>query len=45
MQGTGAAIFNSNATGDLSSLSNTVIMFKDQGNPNGISTIKGWEWK
>jgi hypothetical protein len=45
MQGTGAAIFNSNATGDLSSLGNTVIMFKDQGNPNGISTIKGWEWK
>jgi hypothetical protein len=45
MQGTGAAIFNSNATGNLSSLSNTVMMFKDEANPNGVGTIKGWEWK
>ena len=45
MNGTGAAIFNANATGSLSFLSNTVVMFKDEGNPSGVSTIKGWEWK
>jgi len=43
--GTGAAIFNSNATGSLSFLSNKVVMFKDEGNSSGVSTIKGWEWK
>lgn len=45
MQGTGAAIFNANATGNLSFLSNTVVMFKAEGNPSGGSIIKGWEWK
>jgi hypothetical protein len=43
--GIGAAIFNSNATGSLSFMSNKVIMFKDEGNPSGVSTIRGWDWK
>ncbi|HEY7078321.1 MAG TPA: hypothetical protein VH500_01390 [Nitrososphaeraceae archaeon] len=43
--GIGAAIFNSNATGSLSFLSNKVIMFKDEGNSSGVSTIRGWDWK
>ncbi|HEY7571297.1 MAG TPA: hypothetical protein VH796_08010 [Nitrososphaeraceae archaeon] len=43
--GMGAAIFNSNATGSLSFMSNKVIMFKDEGNSSGVSTIRGWDWK
>jgi hypothetical protein len=45
MQGSGAAIFNANATRNLSFLSNTVAMFTDTGNKNGTDTIKAWEWK
>lgn len=44
MQGSGAAIFNANATRNLSFLSNTVAMFTDTGN-KGTDTIKAWEWK
>ena len=45
MQGSGAAIFNANATGNLSFLSNTVAMFTDNGNKDGTNIIKAWEWK
>jgi hypothetical protein len=45
MQGSGAAIFNPNATRNLSFLSTTVAMFTDTGSKNGIDTIKAWEWK
>lgn len=45
MQGNGAAIFNANATGNLSFLSNTVAMFTDTGNKDGTNVIKAWEWK
>jgi len=45
MQGSGAAIFNPNATGKLSFLSNTVAMFTNTGNKDGTDTIKAWEWK
>jgi hypothetical protein len=45
MQGSGAAIFNANATRNLSFLSNTVAMFTDTGNKGGTNTIKAWEWK
>ena len=45
MQGSGAAIFNPNATGKLSFLSNTVAMFTDNGNKDGTNIIKAWEWK
>ena len=45
MQGSGAAIFNPNATGKLSFLSNSVAMFTDNGNKDGTNIIKAWEWK
>ncbi|MDP9289331.1 MAG: hypothetical protein M3P08_14205 [Thermoproteota archaeon] len=45
MQGSGAAIFNANATRNLSFLSNTVAMFTNTGNKDGTDTIKAWEWK
>jgi hypothetical protein len=45
MQGSGAAVFNETATGNLSFLSNTVAMFTDTGNKGGTDTIKAWEWK
>jgi len=45
MQGSGAAIFNPNATGKLSFLSNTVAMFTANDNKDGTTTIKAWEWK
>ena len=44
-QGSGAAIFNPNATGKLSFLSNTVAMFTNNGNKDGTNIIKAWEWK
>jgi len=44
LQGSGAAIFNPNATGKLSFLSNKV-MSTNNGNKDGTSIIKGWEWK
>jgi hypothetical protein len=45
IKGTGAIIFNANATGNLSSLSNTVAMFTEAGNKDGSVMIKAWEWK
>jgi len=45
VQGAGAIIFNANATGKLSSLSNTVAMFTDVGKEGGSHMIKAWEWK
>lgn len=45
MQGSGSAIFNANATQNMSFLSNTVAMFTDTGNKDGTDTIKAWEWK
>jgi hypothetical protein len=45
IKGTGAIIFNANATGNLSSLSNTVAMFTEGGNKDGSVMIKAWEWK
>jgi hypothetical protein len=45
MQGSGAAIFNPNATGKLSFLSNTVAMFTGNGNKDGTNIVKAWEWK
>jgi hypothetical protein len=45
IKGTGAIIFNANATGNLSSLSNTVAMFTEVGNKDGSYMIKAWEWK
>jgi hypothetical protein len=45
MQGGGAAIFNPNATGKLSFLSNKVAMFTDNDNKDGTTTFKAWEWK
>lgn len=45
VQGSGAAIFNPNATGNLSFLSNKVAMFTHNGNRNGTNTVKAWEWK
>jgi len=45
VQGSGAAIFNPNATGNLSFLSNKVAMFTHIGNRNGTNMVKAWEWK
>jgi hypothetical protein len=45
LQGSGAAIFNPNATGKLSFLSNTVAIFTDNGSKDGTNIIKAWEWK
>jgi hypothetical protein len=45
MQGSGAAIFNPNATGKLSFLSNTVAIFTNNGNKDGTDITKAWEWK
>jgi hypothetical protein len=45
VQGAGAIIFNANATGKMSSLSNTVAMFTDLGKEGGSHMIKAWEWK
>jgi hypothetical protein len=45
VQGSGAAIFNPNATGNLSFLSNKVAMFTHNGNRNGTNMVKAWEWK
>lgn len=45
VQGSGAAIFNPNATGNLSFLSNKVALFTHNGNREGTNMIKAWEWK
>ena len=44
MQGSGAAIVNANATGNLSFLSNKVSMFTYKGNKDGTNMIKAWDW-
>jgi len=45
LQGSGAAIFNPNATGNLSFLNNKVAVFTHNGNRDGTNMIKAWEWK
>ncbi len=45
VQGSGAAIFNPNATGKLSFLSNKVVIIIHNGNRDGTNMIKAWEWK
>jgi hypothetical protein len=42
---TGAAFFDANATGKLSSLGNTVAIYKDQIYKNGDDKVIAWEWK
>jgi hypothetical protein len=41
----GAAVFNDGATGELSSLSNTVAIYKDRADSNGTGTLLMWHWK
>lgn len=45
MQGSGAAIFNPNATRNLSFLSNMVAIFIHNSNKDGTNVVKAWEWK
>ncbi len=41
----GAAVFNDGATGELSSLSNTVAIYKDRDDSNPTGTFLMWHWK
>jgi hypothetical protein len=41
----GAAVFNDGATGELSSLSNTVGIYQDRADSNGTGTFLMWHWK
>jgi hypothetical protein len=41
----GAAVFDDGATGELSSLSNTVGIYKDRVDSNGTGTFLMWHWK
>jgi hypothetical protein len=41
----GAAFFDANATGKLSSLGNAVSIYKDQLYKNGDDKVIAWEWK
>jgi len=41
----GAAVFNDGATGELSTLSNTVAIYKDRVDSNGNGTFLMWHWK
>jgi hypothetical protein len=41
----GAAVFNDGATGALSTLSNTVGIYKDRADSNGNGTFLMWHWK
>jgi ABC-type enterochelin transport system substrate-binding protein len=41
----GAAVFDDGATGELSLLSNTVAIYKDQVDSNGNGTFLMWQWK
>ena len=41
----GAAVFDDGATGELSSLSNTVAIYKDRVDSNGNGTFLMWHWK
>ena len=40
----GIALFNSNATGNLSFLSDTVAVYKVDMNSNGTNTFTMWKW-
>lgn len=40
----GAAVFDSNATGNLSFLNNKLGIYKDQSSENGNGTFAMWEW-
>jgi hypothetical protein len=40
----GIALFNANATGSLSFLSNTVAVYKVDKNTNGTNTFTMWKW-
>jgi hypothetical protein len=44
-ESSGAAVFNDGATGELSSLSNTVGIYKDRADSNGNGTFLMWHWK
>jgi len=41
----GAAVFNDDATGELSGLRNTVGIYKDRVDSNGTGTFLMWQWK
>jgi hypothetical protein len=41
----GSAVFNDGATGELSSLSNTITIYKDRADTNGNGTFLMWHWK
>jgi len=43
--GRGAAVFGDGATGELSSLSNTVAIYKDRIDISGNGTFLMWHWK
>jgi hypothetical protein len=43
-EGRGAAVFDDGATGELSRLSNTVAIYKNQVNSNGNGTFVMWHW-
>jgi hypothetical protein len=43
--GRGAAVFDDGATGELSSLSNTVAIYKDRIDSSGNGTFLMWHWK
>lgn len=45
MRGSGATVFNANATGKMAFLSNTVAIFKEVQNKDGGAVIRAWEWK
>ena len=40
----GIALFNANATGSLSFLSNTIAVYKVDRNTNGTNTFTMWKW-
>ncbi|MGA8916425.1 MAG: hypothetical protein WB474_10575 [Nitrososphaeraceae archaeon] len=44
-EGRGAAVFDDGATGELSSLSNTVAIYKDRIDSSGNGTFIMWQWK
>lgn len=44
-EGIGAAVFDDGATGELSSLSNTVAIYKDRIDSSGNGTFLMWHWK
>jgi len=44
-EGRGAAVFDDGATGELSSLSNTVAIYEDRIDSSGNGTFLMWHWK